>query len=258
LQISAILASRRIHFVHGTACGVDPVRMRVTTETDSYDYDYLVIATGPHLACEEIPGLGPQQGYTHCIFTLEHAQKSREAWEKILKTPGPLVLGSTQLASCFGPYYELAFEFDHELRRRRMRHKVPITYLTSEACLGHMGIDGLGPSRRFMEDEFAKRDIKAVVSQAVTAVENKESARHQWGKELALWRTAVAFGFVFQSYNLIATATARENVEIPAIYSGMPTAARHARAERAKSFGVAQKLDRLSELELCLLAAGDV
>ena len=171
LQISAILASRRIHFVHGTACSIDPVRMRVTTETDSYDYDYLVIATGPHLACEEIPGLGPQQGYTHCIFTLEHAQKSREAWEKILKTPGPLVLGSTQLASCFGPYYELAFEFDHELRRRRMRHKVPITYLTSEACLGHMGIDGLGPSRRFMEDEFAKRDIKAVVSQAVTAVE---------------------------------------------------------------------------------------
>ena len=40
-----------------------------------------------------------------------------------------------------------------------------------------------------------------------------------------------AFGFVFQSYNLIGGSTARENVEVPAIYSGMPPAERHARAE---------------------------
>ncbi|WP_396621217.1 MacB family efflux pump subunit [Marinobacter sp. W-8] len=41
-----------------------------------------------------------------------------------------------------------------------------------------------------------------------------------------------AFGFVFQSYNLLAGMTARENVEIPAIYAGMAPAERHARAER--------------------------
>ena len=39
-----------------------------------------------------------------------------------------------------------------------------------------------------------------------------------------------AFGFVFQSYNLIATATATENVEVPAIYSGIPA---HERRDRA-------------------------
>ena len=38
------------------------------------------------------------------------------------------------------------------------------------------------------------------------------------------------FGFIFQSYNLIATATATENVEIPAIYAGIPSAERHQRA----------------------------
>ncbi|MGO1163469.1 MacB family efflux pump subunit [Brucella pseudogrignonensis] len=38
------------------------------------------------------------------------------------------------------------------------------------------------------------------------------------------------FGFVFQSYNLIATSTALENVEVPAIYAGMPAAERHERA----------------------------
>ncbi|WP_153110208.1 MacB family efflux pump subunit [Propionivibrio limicola] len=38
------------------------------------------------------------------------------------------------------------------------------------------------------------------------------------------------FGFVFQSYNLIATATAAENVEVPAMYAGVPPAERHRRA----------------------------
>jgi len=38
------------------------------------------------------------------------------------------------------------------------------------------------------------------------------------------------FGFVFQSYHLIGSATALENVEVPAIYAGMPPAERHARA----------------------------
>lgn len=33
---------------------------------------------------------------------------------------------------------------------------------------------------------------------ATTAVENKHSARGEWAKELALWRVALAFGFVFE------------------------------------------------------------
>ncbi|MCX8995969.1 MacB family efflux pump subunit [Rhizobiaceae bacterium BDR2-2] len=47
--------------------------------------------------------------------------------------------------------------------------------------------------------------------------------------ELAVLRRD-AFGFVFQSYNLIATGTAAENVEVPAIYAGV---APHERRERA-------------------------
>jgi sulfide:quinone oxidoreductase len=174
LPLSAILAARDINFVHDAVRGIDPGRQQVTTAAAVHDYDYLVIATGPHLACEEIPGLGPDQGHTQCIFTLAHARRSRTAWQGLLAAPGPLVLGATQMASCFGPYYELAFELDHQLRKRGLRHKVPITYLTSEPYLGHMGIDGLGLSRRFMEDEFARRDIKAVVNQAVSGVEPEE------------------------------------------------------------------------------------
>ncbi len=38
------------------------------------------------------------------------------------------------------------------------------------------------------------------------------------------------FGFIFQRYNLLATATAAENVEIPALYAGMAQEQRSARA----------------------------
>jgi macrolide transport system ATP-binding/permease protein len=52
-----------------------------------------------------------------------------------------------------------------------------------------------------------------------------------------------AFGFVFQSYNLIAGASAMENVEIPAIYAGMSRAERKARAQSL--LGTLGLIDRL-------------
>ncbi len=63
--------------------------------------------------------------------------------------------------------------------------------------------------------------------------------------ELAARRRQM-FGFVFQSYNLVPTATAQENVEIPAIYAGMPSRARQERAEALlKSLRLGDRLDHL-------------
>jgi macrolide transport system ATP-binding/permease protein len=53
-----------------------------------------------------------------------------------------------------------------------------------------------------------------------------------------------AFGFVFQSYNLIAGASATENVEIPAIYAGMSRTDRKARAESLlRTLGLSERLE---------------
>src|SRR3546814_5577473 len=54
------------------------------------------------------------------------------------------------------------------------------------------------------------------------------------GEALAALRRE-AFGFIFQSYHLIQTATAAENVEIPAIDAGLPAAERRARARSLQS-----------------------
>lgn len=170
LKVRDILKQKGINFIHEAAVRAEPDISKVFTATKEIQYDYLVISTGPYLSFDEIPGLGPDAGYTDCAFTLDHAIKTNLSWKKLLEDPGPVILGSAQGVSCFGPSYELVFEMDAEFRKRKMRHRVPMLYLTSEPYLGHMGVGGIGNSKRFIEDEFAKRDIKYLISHAVEEV----------------------------------------------------------------------------------------
>ena len=64
------------------------------------------------------------------------------------------------------------------------------------------------------------------------------------------WLRREAFGFVFQTYNLLGTATAQENVEIPAVYAGIRQVERMQRAANIlASLGLEDRLDhRPSEL----------
>jgi len=167
LSLERILKPKEIRFIHEEAKGIDPDSSKVMTVSREIPYDYLVIATGPALVFSAVPGLGPVEGYTECIFELDLAIRAREAWLRFLENPGPVVVGAVQGVSCFGPAYEYAFEVDTELRRRGIRHKVPITFVTSEPYIGHFGIGGLRMSRRMMEDEFADREIKVITNQAV-------------------------------------------------------------------------------------------
>src|SRR5690242_16397081 len=136
----------------------------------SIDYDYLVIATGPELAFDEIPGLGPD-GYTQSICHVDHASRAREAVEKLAANPGPIVVGAVQGASCFGPAYEFAFILDTELRRRKLRDKVPMTFVTSEPYIGHLGLDGVGDTKGLLESEMRQRHIKFITNAKVQRVE---------------------------------------------------------------------------------------
>jgi macrolide transport system ATP-binding/permease protein len=65
-----------------------------------------------------------------------------------------------------------------------------------------------------------------------------------FGPDDLAWLRREAFGFVFQSYNLLPHSTALENVEIPAIYAGLSGSERRIKAEALlTSLGLGDRMD---------------
>jgi sulfide:quinone oxidoreductase len=144
-------------------------RVRLADGT-TLDYDYLVICTGPKLDFAAIPGFGPDGGHSHSVCTVDHALQAWEGYQQFLKDPGPIVVGAVQGASCFGPAYEFAFILDADLRRRKLRDRVPMTLVTSEPYVGHLGLSGVGDSKGLMESELRHRHIPWLTNARVKEV----------------------------------------------------------------------------------------
>ena len=132
----------------------------------SVSYDYLVIATGPELAFDEIPGFGPG-ALTNSVCAVDHALDAKAAYERLVKNPGPVIIGAVQGASCFGPAYEFAFILDKALRDAKIRDRVPMTFVTSEPYIGHLGLDGVGDTKGLLESELRNHHIKWITNAKV-------------------------------------------------------------------------------------------
>ena len=165
------LAKKGIAFNPAGAKRVHPDRNQVELgDGTSVDYDYLIIATGPKLAFDEIEGLGPE-GFTQSVCNVDHAQRAASAWDAFVKDPGPIVVGAVQGASCFGPAYEFAFIMETDLRRRKLRDRVPMTLVTAEPYIGHLGLGGVGDSKTMLESALRDKHIKWICNAKVTKVE---------------------------------------------------------------------------------------
>ena len=78
-----------------------------------------------------------------------------------------------------------------DLRRRRIRDKVPMTFVTSEPYIGHLGLGGVGDTKGLIESAMRERTIKWITNAKVDKVEpgkmhviehdedGKEKKRHE-------------------------------------------------------------------------------
>ena len=164
------LVAKKVRFARATVTHIDTGAKVVSTGADEHPYDFLVVATGHRSANEAVPGLGPFDGPGHSPMSAPEAEELARAIQRLLAEPGPVVVGAAPGASCIGPVYEVAFELDHLLRRRGLRHQVPMTFLTPEPYLGHMGMGGAGTIRQLLEGALEERDIGYRTSVAITRI----------------------------------------------------------------------------------------
>lgn len=169
-ELAPRLKRKNINLIIGQAYEINPDDNQVMVGDQVLDYDYLVLATGPKLAFDEVSGLGPE-GYSVSICTTEHAQIASQEWEIFCNNGGgPIVVGAVQGASCFGPAYEFAAIMDTDLKKRGIRDKCPITFVSAEPYIGHLGLGGVGDSKGLLESEFRHRHIKWITNAKVVSI----------------------------------------------------------------------------------------
>ncbi|WP_084396657.1 NAD(P)/FAD-dependent oxidoreductase [Henriciella aquimarina] len=180
---------RGIELVVGKASRVEPEARTVRMPDGTHvDYDYLIIATGPELAFDDIEGLGPD-AHSHSVCLIDHAEKAGAAFEAFCQSPGPLVVGATQGASCFGPAYETAMIIETELRKRKIRDQVPITFVTPEPYIGHLGLDGVGDTKGLLESEMRERHIKWITNARIVRAEADKVIVEEVGRDGSVEQT---------------------------------------------------------------------
>lgn len=170
VELQPPMDKKGVQWVARSVAAIDPDKSQLTLSGgDTLSYDYLIVATGPKLAFDEVPGLGPH-GFTQSICTHEHAEQAWSNYQRFLENPGPIVIGAAPGASCFGPAYEFAMIVDADLRKRKLRDKVPMTFVTSEPYIGHMGLGGVGDSKGLMESELRQRHIKWITNAKIKEI----------------------------------------------------------------------------------------
>ena len=150
------------------------------TASEDIGYDRLLLATGPRLAFEKVPGLGPAGGHTQSVCNLDHAQLAREAWNRFLQNPGPVVIGTAQGGSCFGASYEFLLNVKYRIDKAGLTDVAPVTFVSAEPFLGHFGLGGVGDSSKRVDAFF-----ESSASRASPTPSSRKSATARWNSRAA-------------------------------------------------------------------------
>jgi len=156
-------------------------------QKEKVEYDFLINATGPRLAFDKTPGIGPGQ-HTVSVCSYDHAA---EAWEKLQEALKKLekgekvrfVIGTGHPgATCQGAAFEYILNVAYEVRRRKLQHLADIVWLTNEYELGDFGMAGayikrggyITSTKIFTESFLKERDIRWIKRAGVYKVDEKK------------------------------------------------------------------------------------
>lgn len=188
--LEPVYRRKGIGWLKGKVTEVRPDQNEVIAETGNnvlktIGYDYLVLATGPKLNFGATPGLGPHGGHTHSICTPEHATQTAQAYGELVARMQKgeqtnIVVGTGHgTCTCQGAAFEYIMNVHNDLKKRGLRQKANLTWLSNEPKLGDFGIDGLETlrgkelftSEMMIEALFADSGINHQIQSAVHQIE---------------------------------------------------------------------------------------
>lgn len=163
------LAAHGIEFVRSHVREVRAGERTVVTEEGEATYDRLLIATGGRPDPSSVPGLAGEFRSASWVVGEDSAMEARNVLRRLSSQPGPLIIGAAQGASYISAAYELALALDTALRRQNLRDRIPITFVTAEPYLGHLGYGQTAAMAR-LDRLFAERGIGARVGVGIEHV----------------------------------------------------------------------------------------
>ena len=142
---------RRIAFHVDPATKIDVASKSVVTESGAtFDYNYLVLATGSRLRPDTVPGM--TEG-AHWFYDLDGARKMRDALDDF--DGGKIVVNVNVPHKCPVAPLEITFMLRDYIEQRGLTDKTEITYTYP---IGRL--HALEPVAHWAETEFAKAGIK--------------------------------------------------------------------------------------------------
>ncbi|MGD9736041.1 MAG: NAD(P)/FAD-dependent oxidoreductase [Solirubrobacterales bacterium] len=232
--LAPLYERKGIEYRGEAAAAIDTAAHTVTTsEGEVLEYDKLLVATGPRLAFEKVPGLGPIDGHTQSVCNLEHAEMAAEAWQRFLDDPGPVVVGTAQGGSCFGASYEFLFNVQYRIRKAGLEREAPVTFVTAEPFLGHFGLGGVGDSAAKVSGFFDRLGIEGIPNASIAAVREGEI-------ELAGGRVLpFAFSMIVPPFTGVDAVRGNEKLANPAGFVPVDDRFRHPEQNDVYAAGVA-------------------
>ncbi|HPF13627.1 MAG TPA: FAD-dependent oxidoreductase [Planctomycetota bacterium] len=199
-ELAPVYAKAGIEFVQAKAVSIHPegsadssspyVVVESTLGTSAgtqtrVPYDYLINATGPKLKFEATPGLGPEGGNSYSVCTESHATETSHALDESVarmrrgEKQRFLVGTGHGMCTCQGAAFEYIVNLEFELRRRKVRDKAEIVWISNEYELGDFGMGGMHlkyggyvtPSKIFTESLFAERGLHWITRSHVQKVD---------------------------------------------------------------------------------------
>ncbi|MGW8122632.1 NAD(P)/FAD-dependent oxidoreductase [Roseivirga echinicomitans] len=155
-------------------------------KTEKVAYDYLINATGPKLAFDLTEGLNPGTDDVYSVCTYDHAQHAASGLEKLIEKAQEsdkklkVLIGTGHAkATCQGAAFEYILNVEQELRRKKVRDKVEVKWISNEPALGDFGMDGMllayqgktMTSSDMVEMVFHDRGIEWILGAGVTKVD---------------------------------------------------------------------------------------